>query len=84
MWGRDKVEWQDRSWRLLGNKGQNEVDELSFTGTVAGGVGHLLAGGRGRGWKLWVGMIAFGNLLGVGAYMGWRYGVKRGKWDEDD
>lgn len=24
MWGREEIEWQERSWRLLANKGQVE------------------------------------------------------------
>lgn len=27
MWGREEIEWQDRSWRLLENKGQVEWEE---------------------------------------------------------
>lgn len=83
MWGREEVEWQDRSWRLLGNKGQNEVDEWSAAGMVVGGVENLLAGGRGKGWKLWTGSVGLGGLVGVGGYLAWRYGVKGGKWDEE-
>ncbi|KAE8418948.1 hypothetical protein BDV36DRAFT_252699 [Aspergillus pseudocaelatus] len=32
----DPIEWQDRSWRLLENPGQVEVDTWGFTGAVLG------------------------------------------------
>ncbi len=35
MWGRTEIEWQDRSWRLLENRGQVETDDW----TLGGGCG---------------------------------------------
>jgi len=77
MWGREEIEWRDRSWRLLENKGQMEVDTWSMLGTVAGG---LL--GRG-GWRERLGGAGLGSLTGVMGYLGWRYGVKKGKWEDE-
>ncbi|KAK4694664.1 hypothetical protein P7C71_g2951, partial [Lecanoromycetidae sp. Uapishka_2] len=37
MWGREEIEWRDRSWRLLENKGQVEVDTWGVAGMTAGG-----------------------------------------------
>ena len=83
MYGREEIEWKDRSWRLLANKGQVEVDTWSGVGTVAGA---LVA--RGRGWRGRLGGAGLGNLVGLAGYMGWRYGINggkfgRGKWEED-
>jgi len=77
MWGREEIEWRDRSWRLLENKGQMEVDTWSAIGTVAGGI--LGSGG----WRGRLGGAGLGSLAGVAGYMGWRYGVKKGKWEEE-
>jgi len=77
MRGREEIEWQDRSWRLLENRGQVECDVFSAVGAV---VGAGVVGGAG--WRGMVGGAGLGGLLGVVGYMGWRYGVKRGEWDE--
>jgi len=86
MWGREQIEWQDRSWRLLENRGQVECDVFSSVGAV---VGAGVVAGRGwrgmvggAGWRGMVGGAGLGGLLGVVGYMGWRHGVKRGEWEE--
>ena len=50
MWGREEIEWRDRSWRLLENRGQMEVDDWSLAGTLAGGLAtsRKLARGQAR------------------------------------
>ena len=83
MWGREKIEWQDRAWRLLENKGQVECDTFA----AEGGVGGVAAvawrhGVTTAGWRTLVGGAGLGSLMGVIGYMGWRYGVKGGKWEE--
>ncbi|MCJ1421311.1 hypothetical protein MMC32_007674 [Xylographa parallela] len=87
MWGREEIEWQDRSWRLLENKGQQEVDAW---GIIGAGVGALMGiGGRTglveRGvWKGIVGGAGVGTMVGVAGYMVWRYGVEGGKWPDEE
>ena len=83
MRGREEIEWEDRSWRLLENKGQEEVDDFS---PISGALGGVFGGVRG---PSSVGVLArvsggfgIGNLVGVGGYMVWRYGVHQGKWDD--
>jgi hypothetical protein len=41
MMGRDEIEWQDRTWRLLENKGEVDTDWAALGGS---GVGALMAG----------------------------------------
>ena len=86
MSGREEIEWQDRSWRLLENRGQVECDVFSAVGAVAGAGVVAGRGWRGMvgeaGWRGMVGGAGLGGLLGVVGYMGWRYGVKRGEWGE--
>ncbi|KAG8527942.1 uncharacterized protein KY384_006858 [Bacidia gigantensis] len=88
MWGREEIEWKDRSWRLLENKGQQEVDNWSMIGAAAGvaGLGLARIGGASglRGWKIWVGAGAVGNAVGAVSYIGYRHGLKGGVWEEGE
>ncbi|KAK8135899.1 hypothetical protein PG984_003839 [Apiospora sp. TS-2023a] len=45
MWGREEIEWQDRSWRLLEHQGQLETDDWTYGGMVAAAAA---VGGAGR------------------------------------
>lgn len=81
MWGREDIEWKDRSWRLLVNKGQVECDDWMVGGMGAGLVGAMLNGRTG--WSGIAGGVGLGSVIGLAGYMGWRYGVKGGKFDED-
>lgn len=86
MRGKEAIEWQDRSWRLLESESQKEVDDWSIAGTIAGAavaarreLASQMAKGRlGR----MAGGAGLGNLVGVMGYMVWRYGVHGGKWPE--
>lgn len=84
MWGREDIEWQDRAWRLLENKGQVDVDDWGLVGTALGGLGLLArrAGVRGLSWRVGVGGLGMGSTAGVLGYMIWRHGIKGGKWEE--
>jgi hypothetical protein len=81
MWGRQEIEWQDRSWRLLENKGQVECDDWTYPGMAVGLAGVLGSGGAAMGWRGVVGGMGLGSLGGMVGYMWWRYGVKGGKFD---
>lgn len=84
MWGRDKIEWQDRSWRLLESKGQVETDDWTYLGMLAGpaAVAAMRGGYRGLGWRGVVGAAGLGSVGGMIGYMAWRYGVNGGKFPE--
>lgn len=86
MFGRDEIEWADRSWRLLENKGQVEVDDWSLGGAAAGVAGVALVGSKSMikasVWKSTLGGLGIGSLLGVGGYMVWRHGINNGKRDD--
>ncbi|KAM5464061.1 hypothetical protein MauCBS54593_007240 [Microsporum audouinii] len=47
MWGKEDIEWKDRSWRLLENKGQCEADRWIAAGGLIGGLGMMMLG-KGR------------------------------------
>lgn len=81
MWGKEDIEWKDRSWRLLENQGQMECDDLTYPAMAAGGV---LAASRGRamGWRGIVGGMGAGSVLGMVGYMGWRYVVHGGERED--
>ena len=84
MSGKEDIEWRDRSWRLLENEGQKEVDDWSSVGFVGGVIAAARSEAyrqatKGRVLKL-IGGGALGDLLGVTGYMAWRYGVHGGKW----
>ncbi|KAF7198536.1 hypothetical protein HII31_00275 [Pseudocercospora fuligena] len=86
MYGREEIEWQDRSWRLLENKGQVETDDWSLVGTLAGAAASL----RQSAWKETgttrtlriAGGAGIGSMVGVAGYMVWRYGVHGDKREE--
>ena len=82
MWGREKIEWQDRSWRLLENKGQIECDTFSAEGAVAGAGLVAWRTGMQAGWRMLLGGAGAGGLVGVVGYMGWRYGINGGQWGD--
>lgn len=48
MRGREGVEWKDRSWRILENKGEVKTDWVTLGGAGAGAVAAVLAARRGR------------------------------------
>ena len=74
MWGREKIEWQDRSWRLLENKGQIECDTFSAGGAIAGAGLVAWRAGTQAGWRMLFGGAGAGGLVGVVGYMGGRFG----------
>lgn len=85
MWGREEIEWKDRSWRLLANEWQKEVDDFSLVGTIAGTVAGVLRTNPaqiGR-WKVVMGYSGVGSMVGVVGYMAWRYGVHGGKFEKE-
>lgn len=83
MYGREEIEWRDRSWRLLENEGQLETDDWTYAGMVAGPA--VLAATRGGaaamgGWRAVVGASGLGSIAGMLGYMTWRYGINGGKF----
>lgn len=89
MWGREDIEWQDRSWRLLENKGQVEVDDWTYAGmaaaTVAALVSKVKAPGSAvamSGWKGVVGAAGLGSVGGMFGQIAWRQGVNGGKYPD--
>ncbi|KAL9945631.1 hypothetical protein D7B24_007402 [Verticillium nonalfalfae] len=81
MWGRDEVEWLDRSWRLRANPFQTEVDDWTY-GTSLAALGIAGVGFRKQmanlGWRGLVGVAGLGSVVGTVGYMGWRHGIKGG------
>lgn len=79
MKGREEIEWQDRAWRLLENRGQLETDDWTYASM---GAGAALGAMRGGGWRGVVGGAGLGSVGGMVLYMAWRYGVNGGKFPE--
>jgi hypothetical protein len=83
MRGREEIEWKDRSWRLLWNRGQVEVDDWWIGGAGLGAVGVAARRElRALGWRGAVGGAGLGSLLGMLGHAGWRYGIKGGFGEE--
>lgn len=87
MRGREMIEWQDRSWRLLENRGQVETDSWTLAGTALGPVVWTAMGaGKGlTGRRFVMGIVGAGSLGGIGGtvgYLVWRYGIGGGKFPE--
>ncbi|EAT85256.1 hypothetical protein HBH56_171890 [Parastagonospora nodorum] len=47
MRGREDIEWQDRSWRILRNKGEVKTDWVTMGGMGAGAAAGIFAARRG-------------------------------------
>ena len=66
MWGREEIEWKDRSWRLRNNQGQEAIDNwtepAAVLGAAAAASGYLAGP---VGWRGLVGGVGVGSLLGV-------------------
>ncbi|OPB37566.1 hypothetical protein A0O28_0044780 [Trichoderma guizhouense] len=90
MWGREPIEWQDRSWRLLENRGQLETDDWTYGGMggallATGLMGVRGAGGPAKlGWRGVAGAAGIGSVGGMIGYMAWRYGINGCKFVEKD
>ncbi|KAF9698578.1 hypothetical protein EKO04_003815 [Ascochyta lentis] len=69
MRGREEIEWQDRSWRLLENKGEVDTDWETIAGTGAGAVVGVVAARRG------VVPVGMGKAVLGGAGVGLSSGV---------
>ncbi|TGJ79608.1 hypothetical protein E0Z10_g9146 [Xylaria hypoxylon] len=76
MWGREEIEWQDRSWRLMENEAQLQTDDWTYGGMVAGLAATALFK-RPVGWVAAVGSVGAGSVAGTLGYLGWRYGLQR-------
>ncbi|KZF24199.1 hypothetical protein L228DRAFT_266556 [Xylona heveae TC161] len=81
MWGREEIEWRDRSWRLLENQGQLETDDWSVAGTLLAAVYATLKVPKNDPYRLRkiIGGTGLGSMAGVIGYMTWRYGINGGK-----
>ena len=73
MWNKTDIEWKDRSWRLLENEGQKEVDDWSTVGSVGGALAALRSPAVRQAGRFSIvrlaGGAALGDLLGVTGYM---------------
>ncbi|KAI0806161.1 hypothetical protein BC629DRAFT_1147399 [Irpex lacteus] len=83
MRGKDDIEWKDRSWRLLENKGQVGMDNWILGGSLAGAglvasppVAKRYGGIAGLGWRGVVGGAAVGSLAGLAGFVGTKLGSK--------
>jgi hypothetical protein len=90
MWDKQEIEWKDRSWRLIENKYQVEVDNFLLAGAPLGAIIALRAA-RGRlwpvqlrdsVWRLATGGAGVGMSVATVGYMVWRHGIKGGKFPE--
>ncbi|KAK8035297.1 hypothetical protein PG993_010292 [Apiospora rasikravindrae] len=85
MWGREAIEWQDRSWRLMEHRHQLETDDWTYGGMAAGAAAVAARVVRpGPSWVGVLGVVGMGSLVGVAARMGYRYGLKGGIFDEEE
>ncbi|KAI1820603.1 hypothetical protein F4861DRAFT_51441 [Xylaria intraflava] len=79
MWGREEIEWKDRSWRLMESKGQLETDDWTYGGMAVGLTATALLR-RPVGWVAAVGSVGTGSVIGTLGYCGWRYGLHGGQF----
>lgn len=82
MRGKAEIEWADRSWRLLENKGQVKCDDWTYALMATGLASSLTGSKSSRGWTGVAGRAGLGSVAGMLGYMGWQYGVHGGKHTE--
>ncbi|KAI3323227.1 hypothetical protein HD806DRAFT_535712 [Xylariaceae sp. AK1471] len=82
MWGREEIEWKDRSWRLMESKGQLETDDWTYGGMVAGLAATAFLK-RPVGWVATLGSVSTGSVVGMLGYIG-RYGIRGGKFPDSE
>lgn len=97
MRGREEIEWQDRAYRLLENKGQLETDDWTYSAIAVAAIPATLWAGKyavkGSGlvgprplrvgsFLGTVGAVGLGSVVGMVGYMAYRYGAKGGKREE--
>ncbi|KAK9482536.1 hypothetical protein V1527DRAFT_476057 [Lipomyces starkeyi] len=80
MWGKTEIEWKDRSWRLLENKGQMAVDDWSLSGAVLIPLYMSMRKQNAErlGWKMAMGRAGIGSTAGIVGYLGWTYLLNSG------
>ena len=80
--GEEEIEWKDRAWGLLENKGQVQVDTWSVVGMVGGRVAVMRMRRRcrpvGRVRPV-VGSAGLGGTVGIVGYLVWRLGIQGGR-----
>ncbi|KAG6017469.1 hypothetical protein E4U43_001069 [Claviceps pusilla] len=89
MYGREKIEWHDRSWRLLENKGQMEMDDWTYAGMALGALGAttwvraaaLKSLGRAQ---AVLGGLGAGGAVGMLGSVVWRVVLNGGKFPETE
>ncbi|EPS36954.1 hypothetical protein H072_9517 [Dactylellina haptotyla CBS 200.50] len=72
MMGRDDIEWQDRSWRLLRNSGQTQLDDFSASGMALGAIVGTVQRGSLPLWRGFAGGAGLGSLAGTIAFVTWK------------
>lgn len=72
MRGKAEIEWQDRAWRLMENKGQVSTDRWSGAGALAGGV-YAVGMGLLPLPLAALGAVGVGSFAGCLGSMGYRY-----------
>lgn len=97
MRGREEIEWKDRAYRLLENKGQLGTDDWTYSAMAAALVPATLWAGKyavkgsglvGAGpvrvgsFLGTVGAVGIGSVVGMVGYMGYGSRAKGGKKDE--
>jgi hypothetical protein len=73
MWGRDEIEWKDRSWRLMENRSQLRLDDFTYVSMAAAPI--VLAARRGTlavGWRSFVGVVGLGSVVGMVGHMAFK------------
>lgn len=85
MWRREEVEWRYRSWRLLEDKEQLEMDQWSAAGVGATAIILATSGyAKALGWRGQVGSCGMGAAAGLFAHAVWRYGMKGEQFNWED
>ncbi|KAF7556459.1 hypothetical protein G7Z17_g1467 [Cylindrodendrum hubeiense] len=77
MRGKEEIEWQDRSWRLLDSDTQRGIDDWTYVGMAAGPAVVLASKGTALGLVATLGAGGLGANVGVMGYLAWKFGIRK-------
>ncbi|KAK5993476.1 hypothetical protein PT974_06907 [Cladobotryum mycophilum] len=75
MWGKELIEWQDKSWFLRNTPVVAQMDDWTYAGMLGGALAAVVAGkvsSKSLGWRGLVGAVGIGSIWGTAVFFAWK------------